>query len=247
MTDDGVLLKRDIDVRFPRRKVCFHIFSLAFVSSSSFRVIFLWALWTLLSPAPPHLYSFQTGNHSTFEGCYRKKQQAIVDSVGECLPGHPLLHCSLATLHTVTMLFFLEHSWDDIIAILQFKGIQLAHFQLNNVECLSCHSQSHHLSFCGLCMWYAPDRARSCFRIMDSPPQTSAHTQGSSCPRVFFFFLILRNPFRCVSCRLQFLFLHWISVDAEVSQCHVPFASSGTFSEFSMALNPLGMFSRLKL
>lgn len=116
-------------------------------------------------------------------------------------------------LHAVTMLFFLAHSWDYIIALLHFKGIQLAHFQLHNVECLSCHSQSHHLSFCGLCMGCVFNPAHSCFRIIDSLPQTPVHTPGSF---AWGYFSSEVAPQLCVLWSLS-LFLHCTCVGARSS------------------------------
>lgn len=117
-----------------------HSSSFAFYYRSSFGVTFLWAQWPLLSPAPSHLEFFQTGNHSAFEGCWRQKPLAIVGSVHVSTRSSASRFCFSTLLHSVPMLFFLEHSWGYITARLQFKGIQLAHFQPNSVECLNWSS-----------------------------------------------------------------------------------------------------------
>lgn len=62
-------------------------------------------------PCPSHLEVFQTGNHSAFEGCWRQKPLAIVGSVHVSARSSASRFCFSPLLHSVPVLFFLEHSW----------------------------------------------------------------------------------------------------------------------------------------
>lgn len=210
MTDDGVLQKPDPDVRFPRRKAHFHIFHLLFFFQFLFQLISFEPNGPCSPLAPLHLSSFQTGKHSTFKGGCRQKLHAIIDSAYESLPGLTFLDSSS---QPCSMLSPCYSSWitAGITSLLCFI-LKASSWLTFSYTMLNVLAVIHRVTICHsvLCIGCVSYPARSCSRIMDSLPQTPAHTQGS-CP--WGYFSSEEAPQLCVLSSPS-LFLHCTSISA---------------------------------
>lgn len=156
--------------------------------------------------------------NSTFKGSYRQKPHAVTDSAQESLPGLMFLDSSS---QPCSMLSPCYSSWitAGITSLLCFilkasSWLPFSYTMLNVLAVILrvtiCHSV--------LCIGYVSDPARSCSRIVDSLPQTPAHTQGSF---PWGYFSSEEAPQLCVLWS-PYLFLHCTSVSARVPDTTSP-------------------------